>query len=191
MKQFAQTLALGLATLLPAAAMAGGFTPAVEQAFESPAATDWTGFYAGVQAGGGNLRLDYPGGREDVDVTGYGIFAGYQQGLQNSIVLGAELDYNNLEHDDYGNADLFRLRAKAGADFGRFLTYVSVGAAHWDGGEVSETGVVYGVGADYKVSDRFLLGAEYTRHNFSDAVPSVPKTDLDLDLFQVRAAFRF
>lgn len=182
-------LALALSAL-PLTALAGGAIMEVDSV-AVPSATDWNGFYAGVGLGGGNLRLDYPGRRQDVDVTAYGLFAGYQQKIQNRVIVGAELDYNNLENDNNGTADLIRLRARAGADFGRFMTYVTVGAAHWDGGEVSETGLVYGLGVDYQINERFLIGAEYTRHNFDDVAASVPDTDLDLDLFQIRASWRF
>lgn len=59
-----------------------------------------------------------------------------------------------------------------------------------DADDLSETAFTYGIGADFKVTERVTLGAEYTRQDFDD-VNDVSGLDLDTDMVQVRASFRF
>jgi opacity protein-like surface antigen len=58
-----------------------------------------------------------------------------------------------------------------------------------DAGDISETGITYGLGAEYLVTEKFSVGAEYSRSDFSDVVTD--GIDLDTDLVQVRASYRF
>ncbi|PYE83657.1 outer membrane protein [Pseudoroseicyclus aestuarii] len=199
MKSVAALIALPLTAT---AAFAGGMaTPTVQPeptvvATPAPVATvaDWSGFYAGLQYGQGNAETDGAVADLDADFDAYGAFAGYQRDF-GRFVLGGELDYNTVDVDGLDeDADLTRLRAKMGYDAGRFLPYLTVGAAQvsLDNtaiGDISETGVTYGIGADYLVTDRFSVGAEYTRNQFDE----VENTDIDLDtdMVQVRAAYRF
>lgn len=186
-----------LASLIATGAFAGGYTPPVVESpvvvvEETPVATDlgdWTGFYAGVAYGQGEAKLELGSARDKNDMDAYGVFAGYQHDF-GKYVLGGELNYNNVELDDVsGSGDLFSLRGRAGYDFGRILPYVTVGYAHLDGG-VSEDGLVYGIGADFKVTEHFVVGGEYTRHDFDD-VDGVSGLDLKADLVQIRASYRF
>ncbi|MDN5568935.1 MAG: porin family protein [Paracoccus sp. (in: a-proteobacteria)] len=181
------------------AANAGGYTaPVVEAApvAVSPVvvmdASDWTGFYAGLQYGQGTAELNNDD--LDSDFDAYGVHAGYNRDF-GKYVLGGELDYNQIDADDLDDkGDLTRLRARAGYDLGRFLPYVTLGAAHLSqdiaGGDISETAVTYGIGADYKVTDMFTVGAEYTKQDFSD-VNNIDNLDLDTDMVQVRASYHF
>lgn len=187
------------ATLTAGSAFAGGYAaPVVETPVIAPIVpvavandVDWTGFYAGVQYGQGSTELSLNGDELDTDFDAYGVHGGYNRDF-GKYVLGGELDYNKIDlDDDSGDADLWRLRGRAGYDMGRFLPYVTLGAAHVSGdGDLSETDVTYGLGADYLVTDKFTVGAEYTVQNFSD-VADVDGLDLDTDMVQVRASFRF
>ncbi|WP_299843808.1 porin family protein [uncultured Paracoccus sp.] len=184
------------ATLTAGSAFAGGYTsPVVETPVIAPvvpvavdAGTDWTGFYAGVQYGQGSAEAS-DGTESDFDA--YGVHGGYTHDFGN-YVLGGELDYNKVDLDEGdGDADLWRLRGRAGYDMGKFLPYVTLGAAHISGdNDLSETDVTYGIGGEYMVNDRFTVGAEYTKQDFSD-VQNVDGLDLDTDMVQVRASFRF
>ncbi|SMO91174.1 outer membrane protein [Paracoccus laeviglucosivorans] len=185
-----------LAVVAASAANAGGYVaPVVEAPIEAvPApvvdASDWTGFYAGLQYGKGNAELDYSGASADSDFDGFGAHAGYQRDF-GKFVAGGELDYNKADLDAGGDADLIRLRARAGYDMGRFLPYVTLGAAHIKGDDdLSETGITYGLGADFKVTEKFTVGAEYSRSDFKD-VADVDNADLDTDLVQIRASYHF
>lgn len=180
------------------AAFAGGYVaPVVETqpivVAETPVApnADWTGFHAGIQYGQGSLEGAYGGVSVDAgDYDGFGVHGGYNHDF-GRYVLGAELDYNKVELDDVdGDGDLVRLKGRAGADLGRFMPYVTLGVAHLEGDDDSETGYMYGIGADFMATEKFLVGLEYANHEFDD-VGGVDGLDAEADLFQVRASYRF
>ena len=194
-------LATFAASLVAGSAFAGGYTaPVVEPApvvIEPVAvvdASDWTGFYAGAQYGKGSADLSYNGVDDDRDTDNYGLHGGYLRDF-GKFVLGGELDYNKIDIDDVDDkGDLTRLRARAGYDMGRFMPYVTLGVAKLsaDTGtyDISETDVTYGIGGDFKVTDKFTVGAEYSKQDFSD-VDDIDGLDLDTDMVQLRAAYHF
>lgn len=182
------------ASLVAGAAAAGGYTAPVTEAPVAPvvvetASTDWTGFYAGLQYGQGDVSFSQELATEDFDA--YGVHAGYMRDF-GQYVAGAELDYNkvNLDTAGLGDGDMWRLRGRLGYDMGRFLPYVTLGVARAEWDAYSETGMTYGIGADYLVTDRISLGAEYNRSAF-DNVDGMTGFDADVDMFQVRASYRF
>lgn len=188
------------ATLAAGAAHAGGYVapvvetaPVVVEPVVTTDASDWTGFYAGLQYGQGTGEASFGDLNTESDFDGYGVHGGYMHDF-GKFVAGAELDYNKLDIDDADKGDLTRLRARAGYDMGRFLPYVTLGAAHLSadqaGVDVSETGFTYGLGADFKVTERFTVGAEYTKQDFND-VDNIDGLDLDTDMVQLRGTFRF
>ncbi|MTH79486.1 outer membrane protein [Paracoccus aestuariivivens] len=188
-----------IAGLAATAANAGGYVPPVVETpvapiveTVEPVAADWTGFYAGVQYGKGNAELSVPGASADEDFDAYGLHAGYLRDF-GQFVLGGEADYNRINLDESGDADLFRLRGRAGYDMGKFLPYATLGVAQLESDDLSETGITYGIGADYMINDKFTVGAEYSRNDFKDVAEDVVGSgaDLDTDLFQVRASYRF
>ena len=188
------------ASLAASAAFAGGYVapvvdtaPVVAPVVPVEAGTDWSGFYAGLQYGQGNAELSDGDVDADSDFDGYGVHAGYLRDF-GKLVAGAELDYNKVDLDlDDGDADLWRLRGRVGYDMGRFQPYATLGAARVStnaaAGDFSETGITYGLGAEYLVTEKFSVGAEYSRSDFSDVIAD--GIDLDTDLVQVRASYRF
>ncbi len=189
------------ASVLATTAFAGGYTTPVEPVapvvIEPVAAvnpSDWTGFYAGAQYGAGSFELSDDTTSVDEDTKAYGLHGGYLHDF-GQFVLGGELDYNKLDIDNVDDkGDLTRLRARAGYDMGRFMPYVTLGAAKLsldsNGYDISETDVTYGIGGDFKVTDAFTVGAEYSKQDFSD-VDDIDGLDLDTDLVQLRAAYHF
>lgn len=185
-------------SLIAGSAVAGGYTapvvePTVAPIVTSPVSTDvsdWTGFYAGVQYGKGTLKNKL----NESDFAAYGLHAGYNHDLGNWVV-GGELDYNKVDADKFADkGDLTRLRARAGYDLGKFMPYVTLGAAHLSQkttmGDISETAVTYGIGAEYKVTEQFTVGAEYTKQDFND-IANVKGRDVDSNMVQMRASYRF
>ena len=189
------------ASLVAGAAFAGGYSapvanpePIVVAPIVVEDTSDWTGFYAGAQYGKGNFKLSLGDAEDENDMDAYGLHGGYLRDF-GKFVLGGELDYNKLDIDNVDDkGDLTRLRAKAGYDMGRFMPYVTLGVAKLsiDSGayDISETDVTYGIGGDFKVTDKFTVGAEYSKQDFSD-VDDVDGLDLDTDMVQVRAAYHF
>lgn len=151
---------------------------------------DWTGFYVGLSAFQGSYSND--GGVTDLgDTDGFGVQAGYLRDF-GSFVLGGELaqvwgSYENST-DDW---DSTRLKLIGGYDAGRFLPYAFAGVADYniDGGE-SDTVTIYGIGARYAISSRFVAGLEYlvSKKDDFDGVPGFDLEDSDLSL---RLDYRF
>ena len=189
------------ASLVAGAAFAGGYSapvanpePIVVAPIVVEDTSDWTGFYAGAQYGKGNFKLSLDDAEDENDMDAYGLHGGYLRDF-GKFVLGGELDYNKLDIDNVDDkGDLTRLRAKAGYDMGRFMPYVTLGVAKLsiDTGayDISETDVTYGIGGDFKVTDAFTVGAEYSKQDFSD-VDDIDGLDLDTDMVQLRAAYHF
>lgn len=179
-------------SLMAGTAFAGGLVdPVVEPVIVAPVApiavSDWSGFYAGLQFGQG--EASYSISDATIDFDAYGLHAGYLFDF-GQFVAGAELDYNELDADLGEPADLLRLRGRLGYDLGRFLPYATLGAARMSSGGLSETGVTYGLGADFKVTERISLGAEYSRNRFDVESPD-GEAEASFDFLQLRAAFRF
>jgi opacity protein-like surface antigen len=125
----------------------------------------------------------------EIDVDSVGLHAGYLHDL-GTFVVGGELSFNSVSADDDGDTDVIRLRGRFSYDLGRFMPYVTLGAAHASGDSISESGISYGFGAEYRVTEKFNLGLEYSRTTFND-IDNIDGLDLDLDLTQIRGSYRF
>jgi outer membrane immunogenic protein len=101
----------------------------------------WTGFYLGINGGGGFGRSDWSGiGAFDVSGGLVGATAGYNWQTSNNLVLGLEgdIDWSNI-HGSTGcfagltcktrNDWLGTVRGRFGYAFGRVLPYVTGGVA--------------------------------------------------------------
>ncbi|MFA5581148.1 MAG: porin [Paracoccaceae bacterium] len=187
------------ASFVAGSALAGGYTPPVVEApIITPVApiavSDWTGFYAGLQYGTGTAEPATLGDPlDDTDFDAYGVHAGYLHDM-GTFVLGAELDYNNVDLDGLDfDSDMIRLRARGGYDIGRVMPYLTAGVARLsvDTGAVSytETGMTYGIGVDFKATERFTVGLEYSRQDFDNSDDS--GYEVDADMIQLRASYRF
>ena len=144
-------------------------------------AETWTGSYAGVQLGYGDLGA--PAG--ETGVIG-GIHLGYGQDF-GRIVLGAEADY---DFADLGSVDgIGRLKLRAGYDFGQALGYVTAGVARADAAGTDDTGPVYGIGFAYRLDNGIDFGAEVLHHDFDGATGGAG--DLDATTITVRGSIRF
>ncbi|WP_417270523.1 outer membrane protein [Celeribacter sp.] len=151
---------------------------------------EWTGAYVGGTLGYG-WGADVADGADDAT---YGVFGGYNYDFGN-FVLGGELEY--LESDlATGGAsvdDMTRLKLRAGYDLGKALVYGVVGANYANatigGTDYSDTGVTYGLGMDYAVTDQWTAGFEVLQNDFSEFDNS--GSDLSAVTVGARASFRF
>lgn len=185
-----------VASLSAGAALAGSPSTVMSDPVPMPVAAptyediSWTGAYAGLQYGQGDLDASFGGASGSIDGDGFGVHFGYLQDM-GQFVLGGELSYDRVSLDDVnGDGDLIRLRGRAGYDLGKFMPYITVGMARLSDDGDSETGLTYGIGAEYLVTDQFGIGAEYSRSNFSD-VGGITGLDADLDMIQLRTSYHF
>lgn len=174
---------------------------------------NWTGFYAGVHAGFGLLDTqDTLGlGGNNMRTPLGGIHAGYNHQF-GSFVFGLEVDATALNVDsdrDAPNADLKvnwmgSARARVGYAFDQVMFY-GTGGFSIARAEVSSnvnnsqqtqnhTGYVFGAGVEFMVSDNWVLGAEYLRHEFSEetyVLNSTFDSDGNFDAFRLRVSYAF
>ena len=149
---------------------------------------DWTGGYAGVQLGYGDI--DGTGTADGDDILG-GVHLGYDYDF-GTFVLGGEVDYDFADIDLNGAASVdsvARLKLKAGYDFGRTLGYLTAGVAEVDTSLGSESGEFYGLGVAYQITERYTVGAELLEHSFDDI--NGTGVDAAAPTFTVRGSLRF
>lgn len=150
-----------------------------------------TGFYAGVGAG---QSLVDEASYDDED-TAFSIFGGYQFNHWFGLE-GGYADLGTLESDGIGRdleASAVYLTAVGTVPFtDRFSGYAKAGFQRWDldtalpgaTGTSDDNGTdpTYGVGLQYRFTDKVALRGEYSRFEIEDA---------DLDLAQVQVRYDF
>jgi outer membrane immunogenic protein len=163
---------------------------------DSRSVYDWSGFYIGHQFGWGwadqhvedNAGLD---GEVGLDGGFFGPIAGVQV-QWNNFVLGGEVEVNwsDIDGQDtlpgapgrtFGNIEIFgSAGVKVGYAWDRFLLFGTAGLAGAETGSeerngpaVSEDhdasfGWMAGVGIDYALTERVILGLLYRHYDFGD-----------------------
>ena len=146
------------------------------------AAQDWSGFYGGAalsSVSGNWQHMDTPSG----PITNFGdyssagmvsLFAGYNVQSGN-LVYGGEFSAgraSDLCFEDYPGecADKFMdLKGRLGYAFGQALVYGVAGLTQLEYDYAPPaytlTGVNYGLGVDYRVSDSYFVGGEILHRN--------------------------
>jgi outer membrane immunogenic protein len=214
-KLFATSFAAAFMAGSAAAADLGYINQPAPQAFTSHvSAMDWTGFYAGLNAGYGWAAVEVGGVTFD---DGRGLFGGAQIGYNHDFggfVLGAEADFqiSDISYeqtplpgvtartalDNFGT-----VRARAGLAIDRFLPYVTGGFA-WGNASVSVSGGgganlslndtyagwTVGAGAEYAILDNLSVKGEYLYTDFG-AADFGTGVDLNLTSHVVRAGVNF
>lgn len=191
-------------TALSVPAFAGGLAPAPEPipvvpVIPAPQPTaDWSGFYVGLRAGMADFETEVPTTMIPTDGNFYGGFAGYRHDF-GRVVVGGELRYSltsdvdNPQFPLIENDSMTTAMLQVGYDLGRALPFVGVGAARLastvSGTSVNDNGIVYGIGLDYRVSDRFTLGVDANRFDFEDY--GSLGADITGTSVALRAAFSF
>lgn len=211
---FRHTLALaavaGLAAIAPAtAADMYGAPPAQSYAgYASPApATNWSGVYAGVQAG-------HAWGSSTLNGTQLGLYGGLNTNVGQNVIAGVEADLNisgqtasrmvggNLykQNSDW-NATI---RPRIGVGFDRVMPYATAGIAFSDdtlkalGTSTSTTKIGYaaGAGVEGQVTDRITVKGEFLHLGFGRSThllpgPVVARTSVNSNILRAGAAYRF
>lgn len=196
-------------TAIGGSAIAGSLEiPAVEQlVVEEPDSQGWSGFYAGgmVSFDTGGLQTytggGTPGPAYEFDGSLYGVFGGYNF-QSGSMIYGAELGYGT---GDIGIASfpersieyIWDAKARVGYAFGQAMAY---GVAGWSTGHQASggsdtldfTGLNYGAGLEYKLGDRYFVGAEYLVREMSGTYNTITNTgDIDLQSVKIRVGWQF
>lgn len=187
-------LVVASAGLLAALSMpAFAADPTVDVPMTAPG-FDWTGYYAGLQAGYGWGQSDISGTEGEPfsvspDVDG-GFVGGHVAGLWqfDQAVIGAEADLNYSAVDGTTEAEpgnnfgtdikwFGSVNAKAGYAMDRVLVY-GIGGIAFAGIETSQAsgsafsqtrtnvGWTVGAGVDYALTDKFVVGAQYRYYDF-------------------------
>ncbi len=164
--------------------------PIVDQPDYTPAAYDWTGFYAGVNAGYGSARVKSIYGPVDPRGFAFGGDVGYNQQF-GQFVLGAETDLQwtgmsgsittpVISSKIKGNVDYYgTVRGRAGLSIDRFMPYVTAGLSYGHGSGTTTTAPGYktsvglvgwtaGIGAEYAVTDNISLRGEIDYHDYGN-----------------------
>ncbi len=201
-----KTIAALIATAaLTAPAFAGGPVAVAEEPVIAPVTEayvapgfDWTGGYVGAQLGYGDVDtsvgdVDGPGGYGWLG----GVHAGYRWDL-GGWVAGTELSWDKTGidlADDGGEIDsVAALKLTAGREIGNSLVYGALGVAHANlststGDDLSDSGLVYGLGFDYAVNERWTVGGEVLQHNFDEFDGSV--VDVDATTVKAKVSLQF
>ena len=147
-------------------------------------ASAWAGAYVGVQAGFGTGGQEYnPASIYDLEGKGVGVHAGYLWS-SGALAYGVELAYART---DYAEVDLVTgttypeynfnhtldLKARLGYGMDRALIYgvLGYGFSEYEDGNTDPGNLydieapIFGLGVDYMVSDRFMIGAEILRRD--------------------------
>ena len=177
------------------AALAGSADPVVVEATPAvpiavaPAAPvgSWTGAYGGLSFGGTRGEI----GNADESGAVYGLFGGYDHQI-GKTVLGGEIEIQGNDNLSVGAVDVdnvARAKARLGYDLGDVLVYGTAGVSKIETSFGDATAPVYGIGAEYKLTERFGVGAEYLSEDFKNL--GATSTDLSSDSLSLRGTLRF
>lgn len=194
-------LASALLAAMAAPAFAGNLEVAVvEPVVEAPAApvvaaepeVTWDGFYAGFHATRSDATWTTATIEDEGEELVYGLHAGYNHDL-GDFVIGAEAGAS-VEQPMDRNETTLTGKVKAGYDMGKFLPYATAGyslvTSAVDGAADNKAdGWVYGVGAEYLVSEKVGLGAEYLMGDYD--VTDGGADEFERSDISVRANFHF
>ncbi|WP_342075562.1 outer membrane beta-barrel protein [Yoonia sp. SS1-5] len=156
------------------------------------ALADWNGWYAGLSAGSVSdnefvITSGTTGAQADLnDSSNFGGFIGHLN-QSGSAVFGGEIEISTI--DELTGSDpaapvtveldtlVIDVKAKAGFAVDNILAYGVLGISAYSfensllADDFQQTGLSYGAGIDFKLSDSFFIGAEYLSRNPSGITP--------------------
>ncbi len=169
-------------------------------------AHDWSGPYVGLGYGRASGGFTYSDGRP-FDLNSGNLktlFAGYLM-QRGNLVFGGELalskgsDITTVGFPNESVDRILDLKGKVGFAADRALFYGVLGVSKVDyefatfpEQSYSATGVGYGIGMDFAVSNRIVVGLEYMNRKTSGDVPTTPlSSDLDVNSLSLRVGLSF
>lgn len=170
-----------------------------------PPPQSFAGAYAGLEFGkvgstGDETITTGPIFSPDISFTNgdaLGAFAGYNA-QSGRFVYGGELRYLSFDDFELGGFDgdnVIDVRGRVGFVTGSVMLYGALGWSWWSTSNLSVDGdldgVNLGVGMEYNVTDRFLLGVDYTLRKVDGNLSADREYDGDLDTISLRAGMRF
>jgi outer membrane immunogenic protein len=177
--------------------------------------SSWTGGYGGLSMATHTGSHEYDdSGVDDYDLEGpaFGAFGGYMwangnllYGAEAAITFGGvyevDPDDDTSYKDEYEYSRFIDLKGRVGYAVSDFLVYGALGVsqARFDSeiGSTNQannttTGMILGLGADYRIAERYFVGAEYLRRDY-DFFDSAQEVDIDAEIntFTLRAGMKF
>lgn len=193
-----------IVSVLAAPVFAGNITPPADPYVAPPPApiSDWAGPYAGVQLGFGDLDINAtnptPGANfPAVNLSDDGFLGGVHAGYnwdRGTLVYGveADIDFTDISFNTVDVDTISRLRLRMGVDTGSAFVYGTAGAAYMSGSgggfSLDGWGWVAGAGVDFKLSEKWVAGADALYHEFDDVSPS---GGVDGMTYRLRMSYRF
>lgn len=175
----------------------------------SASAQDWAGFYGGVSLGSHSGDKCYDGGGGEsgecpqyfIEGDDISLLAGYNF-TNGPWVYGAELSasVDGVAQEDvdteYLMSNFIDLKLRGGYVVSDILLFGSLGYSIADADEngtpVDASGALFSIGADYFVTDRFFIGAEYmTRFMEADAGTLNFTFEEEIKTLSIRAGYKF
>jgi len=163
--------------------------------------SSWEGAYIGLSVG----YIDGNVAQVTEEGVALGIHAGYLF-EENGFVIGAEVE-GEVDSSDFANNIVTRdyagkLKAKAGIAKDNFLISGHYGYAFaqhsfnlfpFPSEKVEDNGIIYGVGVDYLISDKFSIGLEYSKVEIDDVkfAAVINTLDFKYDTIKIRASSKF
>lgn len=177
--------------------------------------TTWTGAYGGVSMATHSGSHEYnDSGETDYDLEGpaFGAFGGYMWGNGN-LVYGAEAaislggvyevdaDDGDTYKDEYEYSRFIDVKGRVGYAVSDFLVYGTLGvsSARFDSdigapdqAKINTSGMIVGLGADYRIADSYFVGAEYLHRDY-DFFDDGQEDDITakIDTFTLRVGMKF
>lgn len=200
----ASVFVAAIVSITAAPALAGNITPPADPYVAPPPEpiSDWAGPYAGVQLGFGDFDLQgivpvVGGPTVPVSLSDDGLLGGVHAGYnwdRGTLVYGveADIDFTDISFNAVDMDTISRLRLRMGVDTGSAFVYGTAGAAYMNGsgGGVSLDGWgwVAGAGVDFKLNEKWVIGADALYHEFDDISPS---GSVDGMTYRARVSYRF
>lgn len=175
---------------------------------------DWTGAYGGLSmaTNDGSQEYDNDGDPYELEGPAFGVFGGYMwangqlvYGAEAALTLGGVYEVDGEDgtsyKDEYEYDRFFDVKGRLGYAVSDFLLYGTLGVSRTrfrssigepDYVATNTTGMIYGVGADYRFGDRYFAGGEYLRrdYDFFDAGQEVD-IEAEIDTFSLRVGMKF